>query len=190
MSSNRAGLQWQWSATLQAWYYHDSRRNVYVTEDGRTLPLQASQGSHEPRALPSTTDRGDRDLLHDRTASYGSTGSGAQYGIAPGADPGLNAMMGNLQVSTAEPEATVLRGFDQNQGIETRYQIYPPEEITQPELFEKGFTARAKVLRTRGSQEELDPGRPQAQRSANVQLTVADFRLRKAPRKFFVVGKV
>lgn len=169
MSDNRAGSQWQWSESLQARCCYDARRDVYITEDGRTFQLQASQSSREIRQPPPAFAEHARDLItggsRHRTGSYGSTGLGAQYGIVPGADPGstdashgLDAMMSDLRVSHPEPPTTVLRGFDQQQRIETRYQIYPPEEITQPELFEKGFTARAKVLRTRGSQEELDPG--------------------------------
>jgi len=167
MASPGARVHWEWSSKLGAWYLYDASRNVYVTEDGRTFQSPATQRPQEPRDALLPSEQRSRDLVtggvRDRT---GSTGSGAQYGIASGADPGLsdtsnslNGMMNDMRISDPGSTATVRRGFNQVQRIETRVQISPPEGITQPELFEQGFTAHAKVLQTTGDREKLDPGK-------------------------------
>lgn len=169
MSDSNLGGQWAYSQSLNAYYYHDRQRDVYVLSDGRSIPVQAiPRATAQQPATPQTYPR--------------QVPANASYTASPpssaAAHNDLTHQLGNLNLGTTsgpghqrhprdgnetdlreDEEPPVVRAHNSTTQVTTVVQRAPAQDITDPSLFAVGVGAHRRLLGSNSGDEEIfDPG--------------------------------
>lgn len=151
MSAPPTQPQWIWSQSLRAYYYHDTQRNLYVTQDGRQVP---APNAATPRGIPVPNANERRappppNTSRDRASSYASTGSGPQYQLYSGGPSGI--------LSTSPPSTRAIPSANIN------------VTNSSPSRHDQSLAAAMGGLSLQGGTQSVPPSDPTIRRGYNQQ---------------------
>lgn len=173
MSGSRTDGIWAFSPSLNARYRIDTRRSVYILEDGTEVPIPPAANTSATTASPPPARRHrqaastDHRVVPSRstleannlTERFDSLSISRQYSE------------NEQQLSWTIPETTgrrrdadqpVVEAHDRTTQVNVVVQRAPAQAITDPTLYKVGVDAHRKLLPTVGEEEKFDPGKSQA----------------------------